>query len=137
MRMITLKKQSEVKLEGVKVEYQIHDNKLEAVIITDAKGQSIRIIKSDSYSSELKVMMQQDYDIETHVFVEGELFGNKISKSFGKKEYDAERKASDYAYKINSKLDFGEEEAVKVVEKEVKVEYSSGNVVDDSSPITF
>lgn len=137
MRMITLKKQSEVKLEGVKVEYQTHDSKLEAVIITDAKGQSIRIIKSDSYSSELKVMMQQDYDIETHVFVEGEMFGNKISKSFGKKEYEAERKASDYAYKINSKLDFGEEEAVKVVEKEVKVEYSSGNVVDDSDPIHF
>lgn len=137
MRMITLKKQSEVKLEGVSVEYQIHDNKLEAVVISDNKGQSIRIIKADQYGVELKVMMQQDYDIETHIFVEGELFGNPISKSFGKKEYDSERKAADYAHKINSKLDFGEEETVKVVEKEVKVEYSSGKVVDDSDSIHF
>ena len=95
--------------------------------MSDAKGQSIRIIKSDNYGSELKVMMQQDYDIETYMSsLKESCSGNKISKSFGKKEYDSERKASDYAHKINSKLDFVEE-AVKVVEKEVKVEYF-GNV---------
>lgn len=137
MRMVKVEKASEIALEGIKVEYQVFDKKLEAIVITDKVGNSIRIMRGNSYDSDLKVMKEQPYDTEVHIFVEGVVLDTKVSKSFGKKDYDSERAAQKYLNDYECKLRHGEESPFTIVKKSVKVEYSTGNVlIDDVGEIT-
>lgn len=141
MRMVKVSKALEVNLgQDVTVSFQIVENSIEAVVLTNKDGEVFRIVKSDSYGQNLKVLKEQPFDEEIHIFVVGDLFGNEVNKSFGKKEYASERAANDYVQLIKDELRYLEKCPVSVVERKVKVHYESGEVESTNEvldPIPF
>lgn len=72
-RMITCKEQADITVKGVTL--QIVDDKIEAVIVTDDEGNSVRIVKSSDYSPCLKVLKDQDKVPVDKWFICGKILG--------------------------------------------------------------
>lgn len=120
MRLVKVKEASKVELIGVEVDFQVVDNNVEAVTITDIEGNSIRICKSESYGTNLSVMIPQPQVEEEHVFVVGTLVDIEVSKDFGVSgDYDNETAATEYACQLNGSYMNG---PVGVVRKNVLVD---------------
>ena len=71
-RMVSCKTEDDIPLQGVSL--QVTDNKIEAVIITDGEN-TIRIVKSSDYSSDLKILKPAPKIPVEKWFVCGKLLG--------------------------------------------------------------
>lgn len=76
MKLIKAVTEKDIALEGVSVTLQQIDGKIEAVIITDANGKYIRILKDGTYSDILKILIEEPKEYST-------VYDLKIKKSDG------------------------------------------------------
>ena len=76
MKLIKAVTEKDIALEGVSVTLQQIDGKIEAVIITDASGKYIRILKDGTYSDTLKILIEEPKEYST-------VYDLKIKKSDG------------------------------------------------------
>lgn len=95
-RMITCTTQDDIPVKGVHL--QVVDNKIEAVVVTDEDGNSVRIVKSSDYSSSLKVLKEQGKVPVDKWYVCGKLL-NLVDYE---EEFDDEYKAQDHLDSIKS-----------------------------------
>lgn len=116
MRMQTVKSEADLPNIGVKISLQVTDNNIEAVIIGEDENQ-IRIIKSDSYGSNLKVSRPQSKSTKDVWVVAGKLLGITEYRS---EEFDDEYKAQSHLSDLSKQ--HGYHELGLSVTKEV-VEY--------------
>lgn len=65
MKMIKATNPQDISLEGVNVQLQQINGKVEAVIITDSTGKYIRIVKDGAYSETLKVLIEEPKKYQT------------------------------------------------------------------------
>lgn len=65
MKMIKATNEKDITLAGVSVTLQQVDGKIEAVVVTDADGKYIRIVKDGTYSENLKVLVEEPKEYET------------------------------------------------------------------------
>lgn len=72
-RMVTCKTVDDVPVSGVS--FQVVDGNIEAVIVEDDSGNSIRIVKGSDYSSALKVLRDSPLIEVEKWYVTGKLLG--------------------------------------------------------------
>lgn len=60
-----VKTEAEIKLQDVDVQFQMVDNNIEAVVVSDTNGNYIRIVKGGTYSDTLKVLVEQPKEYKT------------------------------------------------------------------------
>lgn len=65
MKLIKAVNSQDVSLTGVKVDFQMVDGKIEAVVVTDVNGKFIRIVKDGTYSDHLKVLVEEPVEYTT------------------------------------------------------------------------
>ena len=65
MKLIKAINSSDIKLKDIDVNLQIVDGTIEAVVVTDADGKFIRIVKDGTYSDNLKVLIEEPKEYET------------------------------------------------------------------------
>jgi hypothetical protein len=65
MKMIKAVSEKDLSLEGVVVSLQQVDGKVEAIVITDATGKYLRIVKDGTYSDTLKVLIEEPKEYTT------------------------------------------------------------------------
>ena len=65
MKLVKAVNSQDVTLTGVKVDFQVVDGKIEAVVVTDASGRFIRIVKDGTYSDHLKVLVEEPVEYTT------------------------------------------------------------------------
>lgn len=76
MKLIKAVTEKDIALDGVSITLQQIDGKIEAVIITDASGKYIRILKDGTYSDALKILIEEPKEYST-------VYDLKIKKSDG------------------------------------------------------
>lgn len=89
MKYQSVKKQSEIQLEGVTVEIEKVDNSTRAVIITDAKGQQLRIAYA-SYCME--VLVPAAPEMEKVYIVKGKVGEVNVPEETFTDSYEAEQR---------------------------------------------
>lgn len=89
-RMVTCKNEEDVPVKGVS--FQVMDGKIEAVIVTDEDGNSVRIVKSSDYASTLKVLKQAPQIAVEKWFVTGKLLGVADFEQEVESEYDGDKR---------------------------------------------
>lgn len=119
MRMIKVDNQRDLPDLGVKVDLQIVDNKVEAVVITGQGGDVVRICVGCSYSNSIKILVEQPLEDKEVWVVEGRLLG---LIDYTSEEFEEEYSAKDHLNAIERKHNlYGEDLGVAVVKKIVKV----------------
>lgn len=118
VRMQTIKNQNDIPqaLQGI-VSFQVLDNSVEAVVVKVGEDY-IRISKSDSYSSNLKVVKEQPKVVVKRFVLEGKLLGIADVKEVFEKEHDATTKLRHYEQKAG----YPEELGLAVIEVEMLVD---------------
>ena len=118
VRMQTIKNQNDIPqaLQGI-VSFQVLDNNVEAVVVKVGEDY-IRISKSDSYSSNLKVVKEQPKVAVKRFVLEGKLLGIADVKEVFEKETDATIKLRHYEQKAG----YPETLGLAVVEVEMLVD---------------
>ena len=79
MKWVSIKSASDVKLEGIKVDIEQVNNSLSAVIFTDAKGHTCKIVLQ-SYS--MLFVMPEPPKLEDRWLVAGKYDGDEMRKLF-------------------------------------------------------
>lgn len=127
MKLIKATKEEDITLEGVSVTLQQVDGAIEAVVITDAQGKYIRVVKLDSYSNGLKVLIEEPVEFTT-------VYDVKIKKSDGGVlSYVFDNKSD-----LEAKIMCESEDCVDVQERLVEVKKDlTGKKVVDSMDIPF
>lgn len=87
MKLKSTKKAADIALEGIKVELDVVDGSVKAVVLTDAKGSFVRIAHRD-YSS-MCVEVPAPPEIEKKFKLSGSVLGLPVEKMFDQK-YEAE-----------------------------------------------
>lgn len=59
MKLIKAKTLADITLTGVKIDLQKVEGNIEAIIITDAEGKYLRIVKDGTYSDFLKILVEE------------------------------------------------------------------------------
>lgn len=112
MKFKSVKKASEVTLEGITVELDTVDGSIKGVILTDAKGNTLRVIER-TYS--LFVEVPAPPEMEKKYRLSGNLLGLPVNMNFDSKyEADAEQERLERGIR-------GDESELKVEEVEVPV----------------
>lgn len=86
-RYVSCNKQEDIVLRGVQL--QIIDNKIEAIVVSDEDGNSIRIVNSGNYTNTLKVLKPEPLSQRQVWVITGKLFGLA--------EFNEEKFTDDYA----------------------------------------
>lgn len=105
-RLISIKAVSELpEAFKDKVSFQVVDNNVEAVVITLGE-ETLRIVGTDSYSKNVKVLKTQPKKQVTKYKLSGIVGGLTMQPEMFDSEYEADEKRKSYEYKFN----FGEVE---------------------------
>lgn len=88
VRMQKIKDESEINLFGATISLQLADREIEAVVVTDMDGESIRIAVKNGFGNSLNVFRKSDPIEETHISVQGRLVDTNYSESFGKDTFE-------------------------------------------------
>ena len=123
LKLRQVKDENEIKLIGVSVELQQIDTNIEAVVIRDIEGNYIRIVKGESYSNTLKVLVEQPKEYKTYYSLvvkqdDGGILGY---------EFDSEDEAK---RKGESLTNYSGTYEITPVQKEVKKDLQN-KVIDD------
>ena len=103
-RLISIKAVSELpEAFKDKVSFQVVDNNVEAVVITLGE-ETLRIVGTDSYSKNVKVLKTQPKKEVTKYKLSGIVGGLTMQPEMFDSEYEADEKRKSYEYKFN----FGE-----------------------------
>lgn len=98
-RLISVKQVSELpEVFKDKVSFQVVDNNLEALVIT-IDGVSIRVVGSDSYSKNVKVLAEQPKKEVIKYKLSGSVLGMTMQPETFETEYEAEEKRKAYSYR--------------------------------------
>ena len=101
-RLISIKTASDLPIEFKdKIELQIVDNAIEAVVLK-INGQSIRIVGTDTYSKNVKILAAQPKKEVTKY----RLIGKVSDLDVQPQTYDTEREAEEAKRKYDSKFDY-------------------------------
>lgn len=65
MRMVKAVTEKDIALKDVVVSLQQADGNIEAVVITDSEGKYIRVVKDNTYSDALKVLIEEPKEYKT------------------------------------------------------------------------
>ena len=86
--LVTAKSIDQVKIEGVKLEWERHDGSVRLLRITDAKGGTVTIKAGPSYTESVIVLVPEPPKMEDRWVLLGEVAGIPIRKAF-KHEHEA------------------------------------------------
>lgn len=104
MDLVTAKVASDVKLSGVKVEFERNDNQVVSIKITDDAGEFAVIKAQSSYSHNLSVLTKAPPRMEDKFALRGEFAGVKVFKIFDSK-YEAESAMSQFGCGADLRID--------------------------------
>lgn len=79
MKFVSVKKNADVKLEGITVDFDIVDNSVKAIMLKDAKGNVLRVSER-AYNLYVEVPAPPEKEIKHKL--SGEVIGLKIEKVF-------------------------------------------------------
>lgn len=65
MRMVKAVTEKDIALKDVVVSLQQADGNIEAIVITDSEGKYIRVVKDNTYSDALKVLIEEPKEYKT------------------------------------------------------------------------
>lgn len=88
--LVTVKKPTAIQLKGVTLDWVIEDGAATRLTITDKRGASLVIAKSDNYSKTLNIMQPKPAETAEMHALTGKVSGVKIKEVFPT-EYDAKK----------------------------------------------
>lgn len=127
MQLKTAKTASEAALSGVRVEFEILDKQIAAVLLTDCLGKTIRICKGGTYSDTVSVQVPMPPETEDKFLVTATLNKASPTEAPFSKTVDSAREADD----LVRDLGYANASDVKVDPVQVAA------AVDDVSEIPF
>ena len=94
MNFETVKKTSDVRLEGVSVDFEIHDKGIRSIVIADRAGNLVKIMRGESYNETLRVLVpEQPKPVKVHVLA-GKLLGITPFREEFEQQYEADSRLS-------------------------------------------
>lgn len=113
MHLSPIKTASELKLNGVAVEFNTEGDSVKEIILS-AHGQRFIVKPSESYSSAIKIFRADKFKMEKRHVLAGEFCGLTVNEAFDLK-YDADTRKSELGQK-------GDTSGLTITEKEVPVD---------------
>ena len=127
MKYESAKVSSDIKLEGIKVEFETHDRSIKYCTLTDGKGNTVRFGNTSSYES-LKIFVPEVPKKEKRFILTGDTPVSKIKEVFEDKYAAGNRKSE-------IECVFRADQQVELEVKEVEVAIQDdGSVKDEDIP---
>lgn len=111
MRLAKIKDSTELGEFKDIISLQVVDGNVEAVVLA-YNGQELRITAAGSYSSALKLLVEEPKEEVKRFRVKGTYMGMDIVP----KEFDSQYDATQYIIELNGKLPYGEEHSLEIEE---------------------
>lgn len=124
VNFVSVKTLSEIKLEGVTVDWVKEDKTVKEVIVRDTKGNQIQIKVGATYSDALKILVHQPFEEVNRFVLEGTFLGLSPVEEFFENEWEAKAKLEEYS----GRAAYGSEVGLKVTPVKVRVD-EDGKVV--------
>ncbi|MDR3439852.1 hypothetical protein [Telmatospirillum sp.] len=106
---ISAKTPAEIALKGVTVEFEKNDGNVVAVLITDAAGRQVKIEKTETYGTGIKVLIPEPPKKEERFILSGTVGGGKVKvREVFEHEGDAEAVKTTLGYDADVKIDKSE-----------------------------
>ena len=122
MHLNPIKSASELKLNGVSVEFTTEGNDVKEVILT-AHGQRFVLKPGESYSNKIQIFRADKFKMEKRHVLSGEFYGVKVNEIF-EDGYSAKNRKTELGEK-------GDASGLTIAEKEIPIDVSAVLTAND------